>query len=204
MRTLVAAIAFLVLASATASAQTQVNRPQKKVGDTCSYKQIDDWTGVVTDEYSLTIASVSDRGYGFVKKTKSGALGNFETTLDLNALSWGDTTYTPDSEYLAFPLYVGKTWEVKASYTKTNGMRGSYELVGTVVGEEKIGELVTVKITYEGHYRSTMSNGNSGSGRMKSVRWYAPSIGCTAKEVYEDTNWAGSPYNRNTRTLVNN
>jgi len=202
--TIVAAVAFLVLASASASAQTQFDRPLKKVGDTCSYRQIDDWNGAVSSEYSLTISSVSGDGYGLAKKTKSGAVENLKITPELNRLSWGDTTYTPDSGYLAFPLYVGKTWEVKASYTKTNGMRGSYVLTAVVTAEEKIGELLTLKITYEGRYNSATSNGRSGSGTMRTVHWYVPSTGCLAKATYEDTDWSGSLYNRNTITLVNN
>lgn len=202
MRTIVTAIAFLVLASASASAQTQVDRPLKKVGDTCSYKVIDDWNGAVRSEYSMTVSSVSDDGYGFVKKAKSGAVENLKITRDLNPLTWGDATYTPDTGYFAFPLYVGKTWEVKASYTRPNGVRASYVLAAVVAGEEKVGELLTLKITYEGRYNSTMSDGRSGSGMMRAVRWYAPSIGCTAKATYEDTNWSGSLYNRDTTTLV--
>lgn len=204
MRTIVAAIAFLALASVSAVAQTQVDRPLKKVGDTCSYKVIDDWNGAVLSEYSLTISSVSGDGYDLVKKTKSGVVENFKMTPDLNRLSFGDTTYTPDSGYLAFPLHVGKTWEVKASYTKkTNGMRGSYVLAAVVAAEEKIGELLTLKITYEGRYNASMPNGNSGSGAIRAVHWYVPSTGCFAKSTYEDTNWSGGVHNRNTIMLVN-
>lgn len=182
---------------------TQVDRPLKKVGDSCSYQRIDNWKSAVMEEYTLTISAISDNGHELVKKSKTGeTLGTFKETLDLNALSLGETQYSPDMGYYSFPLYVGKMWEAKASYVKTNGSRGSYTLSAKVVGEEKIGELDTLKITYNGDYHSTMPDGHSGWGKMRITRWYAPSVGCTARTNYEDTNWAGSVYSRDTTNLM--
>ncbi len=202
------ALAVIAIPAAGWAQGVQVNYPLKKVGDSCSFKKVDDWNGSVVEEFTLEVTAVTAAGHDLIKKSKTAKAGevseNVTETLDLNAVSWGVLTYSPDSEYYSFPLYVGKPWHVKASYTKVGGFRGSYELDAKVVGEENVGGLSTLKISYEGWYKSTAADGRSGQGTVRMTRWYAPSVGCTAKASYEDTDWGGRIYSRNTTYLTAN
>ena len=202
VRSMLFVAAFFAIAVPAGAQSAAVERPLKKVGDSCSYKVINDWNGSVTAEYSLEVTAVTDDGYNLVKKSKTGeVLESLKDTLDLNALSWGGTKYTPNTAFYSFPLFVGKTWQAKANWVKNNGRVGSYALTAKVVGEEKVADLPTLKISYEGNYQAS-NGGNSGKGTMKMTRWYAPSVGCTAKEHYEDTNWSGRVYNKDTTLLT--
>lgn len=189
----------------------QVDRPLKKVGDFCTFERFNDWNGSaandwngsVTGKLTLTVSGVSDKGHEITKTSEnSSAVGHFTETLELNAVSWDGTLFSPDQGYYSFPLYVGKTYEVRSSYTTSDGKKGEVALTAKVAGEEKIGEIITLKITYEGRYKSTTADGRTGSGKVWMTRWYAPSIGCVAKSSYKDTDWGGSVYHKDTIRLV--
>lgn len=184
----------------------QVDRPVKKVGDFCAYQVIDDWKGNITGKHTLTVLAVSDSGYDFKLLRETGAVEEIKATSDLGFLSWGETKYSPNNASYSFPLHVGKTWNVKYDYVvKSKDVRGSFSLTAKVVGEEEIttpaGKLTAVKTDYKGNYRSVIGE-RSGMGMVKMTSWYVPSVGCTARTRYEDTDWRGGTNNRITIELT--
>lgn len=200
-------------ANTTVAQPATAERPSIKVGDSWTYEKIDNWRNVVQEKYAMDVSMVSDKEIQLTRKSeKSGAVANVTETLDLNTLtglSGSDGSpirYSPDNGTYAFPLSVGKTWEMKSDFVKSTGFHSSVTFTAKVVSFEKVqvpaGEFDAFKITYTGGYRGMWPNGNSGTGSMKMTIWYAPSVKGAVKTKYEDTNWDGSPYDKSTFELL--
>ena len=203
-------IAALCAESSFAQDPSVVERPTIKVGDSWTYQETNDWRSVVTDTYSLAVSSVSDKKIELTRKSeKAGTAATVSETPDLNTIAKATSDgniirYSPDNGAFSFPLEVGKSWEAKADWT-TGERSGSYSLATKVVGWEQVtvpaGTFTALKITKTGYYHATNGQ-NSGSGTMHIVFWYAPAVKGMVKMQYEDTNWAGAPYNKKTVELV--
>lgn len=201
-----AVAAFLAVPAFAAPHGTVVNRPVRTVGDSCSYKVIDDWKGTVKTRYTATVSGITSSGIQVTVTTASGKTEHLGATLDGNLRSWNGTTFSPDSGFYAFPMYVGKSWKVHAKFARPSGYHGSYDLTATVVGTQEIKvagtEFSTLEIRYIGSYEATNAEGYHGGNTEKMTRWYIPTLGCTAKTDYQDRSWNGNLYNWTTTGLV--
>ena len=209
-RLLLVFVTLLFAESSFAQDSSLVERPTIKVGDSWTYQETNDWRSVVTDTYSFTVSSVSDKEIELTRKSeKAGTAVTVSETPDLNSITRATSDgnivrYSPDNGAFSFPLAVGKSWEAKADWT-AGTHTGSYSLATKVVGWEQVtvpaGTFTALKITKTGYYHATNGQ-SSGSGNMHIVFWYAPTVKGMVKMQYEDTNWAGAPYNKKTVELV--
>lgn len=203
-------LAFLAECTFAQTAPSVVEHPDIKVGDSWTYQLTNDWRSVVKDTYTFMVSAVSDKEIQLTRKSeKTGATVTVAETPDLNALVKADpdgsiVRYSPNNGAYSFPLNVGKTWEAKADWT-TDGRSGSYSLATKVVGWEQVtvpaGTFTALKITKAGYYRATNGQ-NSGSGKIHMTLWYAPAVKGMVEMQYEDTNWSGTPYNKETTRLM--
>ncbi|HUY62487.1 MAG TPA: hypothetical protein VMV50_01690 [Candidatus Paceibacterota bacterium] len=188
-------------------APAAVERPVLKVGDSWTYKVIDNWRNTSVDTYTQTVSKIDGSNVTFVRQSEKHGTMNVTETPDLNALTGvsaaGSTMkYAPDSQLLAFPLTVGKTWESKAKFDKVGSvLSGTYDLSAKVIDWETVNGYQALKIVYGGGYQSSFG-ARSGSGQMHETIWYSPRARAYVKLEYHDTNWGGTLYNRFTIELV--
>ena len=120
---------------------TGAERPVLKVGDSWAYQKIDNWNNEVQEKYATTVSAISDKEIHLTRKSEgaTGATVPITETHDLNGINGisfaGDSMqWSPDTGLYAFPLEIGKTWEVKSDFARKDGYSGSYTLTAKVVG----------------------------------------------------------------------
>lgn len=182
-----------------------VERPTQKVGNKWTYRVTDGRSGVVTAEENWEVLEVSGDRVVLDFKTSAGVGGKMLESLDSNIFEKIPETgkgyrFSPSSGWLAFPLSVGKTYEVKNKYETEDGYRGSQDMTAKVIGWEQVtvpaGTFSALKIILDGFYESHEIVGvKNGTGRIDITIWYDLNKLRVIKREYKSTYWGGRSVN---------
>ena len=138
-----------------------------------------------------TVIEVSASGIVTLKREAEPEVSKkrerFETRLaNGNMAKLGDTTYSPDSQELAFPLQIGKSWKVLQTFpAETSGTitkEGQAKVVANEQLQTKAGSLDTYRIQQHGNLRnSAMPNWQAS---YQHTYWYSPAAKSIVKYEY--------------------
>ena len=204
-----AAVAFICLTAATASAQparsptvapsdvAAPSAPDKPVipmeepqpGDRWTYEVHDEITGTVTATRENIVTEVTPAEISVRFKivgTSNEGLNVYDRSWNLiEAAPW---KYSPnDGSGIESPLAVGKTWPVKGN--NINGANGNvWKRTGTskVVGQESVATRAGTFDTFKIETAYTVQNVNDPTRKeeVTSQTWYAPAIDHWVKRVF--------------------
>lgn len=112
------AVAMFAMATQSAFGQTVlvVRPPVKNVGASCTYRQVENWRGTVTDKYTETVTGAFSNGYQFSKITETGTTGLIVRNLDFNDIEHDGTKYAPHTGSYRYPMYQGQVYTVVYTY----------------------------------------------------------------------------------------
>jgi hypothetical protein len=199
---------FITLASADATPGT-APVPTIKIGDSWTYRYTDNWKGQPGELSVQEVVSVSDKEILLdVKRVAdSKVYRRLRWSEQLNPISRGNMQFSPWYPRYAFPLETGKTWTQEvAGKNPANGKSWRYEFKVKVAGWEKVavaaGEFDALRIDVESYYQGQEVYGNNGSGRSIETVWYAPAVKSYVKLDYQDTDWRGKVFNRDSLELT--
>lgn len=200
------AVALFAMATQSAFGQTvlMVRPPVKSVGASCTYRQVENWRGTVTDKYTETVTGASLNGYQFSKITETGTTGLIVRNLDFNDIEHDGTKYIPHTGNYRYPMYQGQVYTVVYTFENSGGHgRRAYDV--KVMGEETIdtpaGRFTAIKIEYRGFVNFSTVDGINKKGTLYMVRWFLPN-GCIAKIEFRGSDARGALLDTTTTTLV--
>lgn len=184
MKALVLALFALILASVMpASAQdvvSQVNLPDRQVGDTWQYSYRDTRRNKPGAPFSVTVTEVMADG-GFAVD-----IGGQKFFFGKGA---GGVTTAAKSLEFAFPVKVGE----KATYKTgddAQGLHWDYDITREVVAVEKVevpaGMFDAYKIVFVNKYVVSDGSGSSKRGTVTDTWWYAPAVENFVKRTFSD------------------
>jgi hypothetical protein len=206
-----ATAACLVLASLPLRAQEHapITMPVIAVGDSWTVEYTDLWKKTKGNVNRLEVTSVDDKGIKVdVKRAASGALlAQQRFSNEMNPIDRGSMHFAPAFTRYAFPLEPGKEWTSEATGDNPKlGKHWRYQIKGKVLGWEKItvkaGQFDALKVEVQAFYHGDETGSNGGSGQLTEVLWYAPAVNSYVKLDYNDTDWNGRIYNRDSWELV--
>ena len=193
-----AAIAAIVVHSAFAADETElVPKPEVKVGDSWTYRDMNYWNNTQTRVLRMTVTLVkSDVVLVGFKYNNDTSERDSQWTSEWNAVSApAGQIYSPHWGLFKFPLAVGAKYETVFDLTaRSGGYLGQWkhEQTVTVVGWEDIevpaGKFRALKVVSNGVYAR---QDYSYTGRVKRTAWYVPHVKRWVKYTYEDTDGSG-------------
>ena len=170
--------------------ELNIEQPVKKtVGDTCSYRTVDGWTGIEENQFTWKFVGISEKGYEVSELlVKTGKVSVVMMTLDFNIKEIvGGTKYEINSGYYSFPLFTGKSWKTKTGFIGRS-LHGTFLIVGEVVGEESVtvpaGTFSTMKIEVKSYADVMLEESRREWTEIRTV-WYIPKLGCFAKRTLD-------------------
>lgn len=199
-RLLIVILLVVALSRIVAADTGAIERPEVKVGDTWTYRTMDGFTSLPTGTGVLEVVAVGNQTE-IALRSSSGKFTRLVETPDTNTVervpSRGNAVrYSPHSGRMAFPLYVGKGWTVRNSFTVGEAKSGTETLDGKVVGWEEVvvpaGTFTTLRVVWTGYYSST-EGPRTGTGVLNITLWYAPEVKRAVKSDYRETDWNGRP-----------
>ena len=207
------ALAALCLAAALPAASAQehapVPAPEVAVGDSWTVQYTDLWKGAKGSVNRLEVVGVDDQAIEVdIKRAASGAvLTHQRFSREMNPIDRGAMHFAPAFMRYAFPLEPGKEWSGEATGDNPkSGKHWRYHIKGKVLGWEKVavkaGEFDALKVEVKALYRGEETGNNGGSGQLTEVLWYAPAVNSYVKLDYNDTDWTGRIYNRDSWELL--
>lgn len=180
--------AFVAAASFFSSAQFTEHPVEKKIGDVCSYRTVDAWTGAEEYQFSWTFVRADKNGYGLIEKNETIGLSfGVEMSPEFNVTEvQGGVKYELDASHYSFPLFVGKEWETESKFSAPK-LSGTYLNRGKVLGVEQItvpaGTFSVMKIEVRTYVNALIDGSSHRSWIEVRTIWYIPEIGCPAKRT---------------------
>jgi hypothetical protein len=205
------AAALLAASSLSAGADDHlpVPAPVVAVGDSWTVQYTDLWKGAKGSVNRLEVVGVDDTGVEVdIKRAASGAvLTHQRFSREMNPIDRGAMHFAPAFTRYAFPLEPGKEWSSEASGDNPKaGKHWHYSIKGKVLGWERIkvkaGEFDALKVEVHAFYRGEETGNNGGSGQLTETVWFAPAVNSYVKLDYNDTDWTGRVFNRDSWELV--
>jgi len=189
----VVALALLLALPALCVAQPEapVAKPEVKVGDRWTYRNINTASGKTGGRYDIRVV-FAERGVIQVVRTQRGKDDEIDMTYtaEWNAVTTLERVFNPHTGWLQFPLQVGATH--KASFEvilPKKGRTTRNERQVKVVGWEEVvvpaGKFRALKVISEGHFQRT--DGSFISGSARNEIWYVPGVKRWVKMVFENT-----------------
>lgn len=184
MKALVLALFALVFASVVpaASAQdvvSQVNLPDRQVGDTWQYSYRDTRRNKPGVPFSVTVTEVMADG-GFAVD-----IGGQKFFFGKGA---GGVTTAAKSLEFAFPMKIGK--ESYRASDDALGLHWNFNVTREVVAVEKVevpaGTFEAFKIVFVNKYTGSAGFGAVSSGTITDTWWYAPAVENFVKRTFSD------------------
>ncbi|WP_046568651.1 hypothetical protein [Paraburkholderia fungorum] len=171
---------------------TQAQAPSFQVGQEWEFSFVNELDPSKNGSYTQRVVSIAN-GIAELGVIANGSVGRGELDANANVVRAPQAVYSPSNEMLRFPLFVGKSWE--ARYTYSNGAwTANDDRSATVAAIERVqtpaGAFDAFRID------STISwsgaSVSSGAGHAHETDWYAPSVGRVVKQEYQDV-----PNNKN-------
>jgi len=178
---LVAAVA-VAACSSIALDQSPIGKPQLTVGDRWTTRAIDLWKNEVAETFEQTVASIDGDSISLERKTLSSRSaqpsGPSEDRIDGATWTLLDTGIIEGKEVaLAFPLYVGKTWEYEYKTVDSNGNRTLQSRSAKVEAWEVTivpgGTFKALKVVVDGRWRAYVGDAMA-TGKVTETLWYSP------------------------------
>lgn len=175
---LIAAVMFTALSANAAD----VLAPTPAVGETYDYHKVDLFTGIESQQWSLTFQGMKDGNYVFsgssgankYSVTKNKNLNNFEVDKKTGA--------TNEAQILKWPLTVGDAYSYQFNDRTVKVNVEALEKVETPAG---------VFDTYRIKLNGTWHDKDYYSGPWYEIYWYAPSVGNFVKIEYSSADQLG-------------
>jgi hypothetical protein len=194
--------ALAILASLTFPVTAQVQNsseqyirfdtpPKLCVGDTWTYFGNE---FIATVPWTATVQSV-DKGVATILRQGAPEVGQKRERIEIrlangNYSKLGDTAFSPDGQDFAFPLVVGKTWEIKQTYNLESGAimtkTGTAEVKGREQVQTKAGSFDTIRLQQYGNLRNSQIREFNASYQY--TYWYAPAAKTIVKVDYGQNN----------------
>lgn len=201
-RSLPGVLTAVVAAAACSSIsldQSPVGKPQLTVGDRWTTRAIDLWKNEEIETFEQTVTSVDGDSVSLERKTLSSRSGRpgMPSEDRIDAATW--TLLTPRiiegrEALLAFPLYVGKTWEYEYKTVESNGSQTlqsrrakveAWEVVTTSAGMFK-----ALKVVVDGRWRAHLGDAVF-TGKVTETLWYSPEAKRWVKREWVDRTHEG-------------
>ncbi|MFS2004689.1 hypothetical protein ACEN9F_13790 [Duganella sp. CT11-25] len=209
IHTLAAVGVLLASQLALAADHGPVPLPAPGVGDSWTYQYTDVWKGAKGNVNRIEVAAIDNDGVHVdVKRAASGALlSKLLFSAEMNPIDRGNMHFAPSFARYAFPLAPGKEWTSHATGDNPKaGKRWRYRVQGKVLDWEKVkvpaGEFEALKIVVEALYNGEEVGSNGGSGHLTETVWFVPELNNFVKLDYQDTDWQGRIFNRDSWELL--
>lgn len=206
---LAASLLAAIGAPAAADQHLPVAAPEVSVGDSWTVQYTDLWKNTKGSVNRLEVVGVSDQVIDVdIKRAASGALLTHQRfSREMNPIDRGAMHFAPSFARFAFPLEPGKEWSTEATGDNPkSGKHWTYHIKGKVLGWEKVavkaGEFDALKVEVRATYRGEETGSNGGTGQLTETVWFAPAVNGYVKLDYNDTDWTGRIYNRDSWELV--
>ncbi|MFL9883662.1 hypothetical protein PQR66_11535 [Paraburkholderia agricolaris] len=165
---------------------TQAAAPTFRVGEEWEFVYENELDRSKSGRYTQRVENVGPNGTQLAVLSDDHTRNTF-LDASVNVVQSPTGRFTPSTEALRFPLFVGKSWT--AEYTFASGAWTSRcERSAKVTAIERVSTPAGTFDAFRVESATTwagMSIG-AGSGRSRSVDWYAPAVGRVVKEQYED------------------
>jgi hypothetical protein len=199
----------VLLASQAALAADHVPAPAPAVGDSWTYQYTDVWKGAKGNINRIEVSAIDDAGIHVdIRRAASGALLTTQLfSAEMNPIDRGSMHFAPSFARYAFPLAPGKEWTSNATGDNPKaGKHWRYRVQGKVLNWEKIkvaaGEFEALKIVVDALYNGEETGSNGGSGHLTETIWFVPELNNFVKLDYQDTDWQGRIFNRDSWELM--
>lgn len=209
IHTFAAVGALLAAQLAHAADHAPVPLPAPAVGDSWTYQYTDVWKGAKGNVNRIEVAAIDAAGVHVdIKRAASGALLSTQLfDAGMNPVDRGSMHFAPAFARYAFPLAPGKEWSADATGDNPKvGKHWRYRVKGKVLDWEKIrvpaGEFDALKLVVDAYYNGEEVGSNGGSGHLTETIWFVPAINNFVKMDYQDTDWQGRIFNRDSWELV--
>lgn len=205
-----AVTAAALIATSPATSQT-ISAPKVAIGDTWTYRIIDQWSGRPKGESTVTVIGVLDDFVRISSESKSIATNGSST---LNPTSETTTRANLDWVYLAngkpstrvnfaWPLSAGKQWSYEYTIPGANAISSTFRMTAEASEWEDVpttvGKFKALKVVHSGTWET--SNG-AASGKVTWTYWYAPAIKNFVRYQSSITAADGTPGLRETTELI--
>jgi hypothetical protein len=179
-------LALATLVPNNASSEESVAQPRLRFGDSWTFRDVDLQKNEELSSYEIRIVDVwNDRlrlGKKIITSTNSTDVGKL-FVYEADATTWtGDNSRIIEGKpiALAFPLYVGKTWDYQYRMPSMNDTKGElYKVTAKVEKWEDVqtpaGTFNALKVVHEGTWSRTFF-GESVAGVTRETFWYAPDV----------------------------
>jgi hypothetical protein len=176
--------------AAAVQAATQADAPKVHIDDSWQYRNTNELTGEVANEFTYKIADLREQGMITLLRNKGASVVNQRNfTLEWNPLDAGSTRFEPYFPNYQFPMKVGKTWQQNFRVITANGAQFAASLSARVTVGEVVkvpaGEFDALRIVYETKFVPADPAGKIQLGKVTS--WYAPAVNNYVRREAETT-----------------
>jgi len=165
---------------------TEAQAPVFVVGQGWEFAYENELDRSKSSRYTQRVENVGPNG-ARLAVLSDGATRSTVLDANVNVVQSTSGRFTPSTEALRFPLFVGKSWT--AEYTFASGAWTSRcERSAKVTSIEHVSTPAGTFDAFRVESATTWAGMSVGadSGRSRSVDWYAPAVGRIVKEHYED------------------